>query len=225
MPGTARALRSGSPPQYTRPNHKNRKITREVLAVFNRQFLTLCGVVGLFAAAAAPAITTPAMAADDIEAKAQVCAACHGANGVPIDPKTMPIIWGQQANYLYKELHDYKSGDRKSPIMAPVVADISLADLRQLANYFAAKPWPAKQAAGAAGAPPNGIAQSQPCHQPNCEGGAPAPRLAGLSYEYLAGAMKSFADGTRTNNGDMPGFMKALSDSERDAMARYLAGL
>ena len=84
------------------------------------------------------------MAADDIEAKAQTCAACHGANGVPIDPKTMPIIWGQQANYLYKELHDYKSGDRKSPIMAPVVADISLADLRQLANYFAAKPWPAK---------------------------------------------------------------------------------
>ncbi len=165
------------------------------------------------------------MAADDIEAKAQVCAACHGANGVPTDPKTMPIIWGQQANYLYKELHDYKSGDRKSPIMAPVVADISLPDLRQLANYFAAKPWPPKQASGAAGAPPNGIAQCQPCHQPNFEGGAPAPRLAGLSYEYLAGAMKSFADGTRTNNGDMPGFMKALSDSDRDAMARYIAGL
>ncbi len=137
----------------------------------------------------------------------------------------MPIIWGQQANYLYKELHDYKSGDRKSPIMAPVVADISLADLRQLANYFAAKPWPAKQASGSAGSPPNGIAQCQPCHQQNFEGGAPAPRLAGLNYEYLAGTMKSFADGGRTNNGDMPGFMKALSDSDRDAMARYLAGL
>jgi len=113
--------------------------------VINRQLLTLCGVVGIFAAIAAPA-----KAADDIEAKAQTCAACHGANGVPADPKTMPIIWGQQANYLYKELHDYKSGDRKSPIMAPVVADISLPELRQLANYFAAKPWPAKQAAGAA---------------------------------------------------------------------------
>ena len=186
----------------------------------NRLILTLCGVIGIFAAVAAPA-----SAADDIEAKAQTCAACHGANGVPTDPKTMPIIWGQQANYLYKELHDYKSGDRTSPIMAPVVADISLPDLRQLANYFAAKPWPAKQATGAAGAPPNGIAQCQPCHQSNFEGGAPAPRLAGLSYEYLAGAMKSFADGGRTNNGDMPGFMKALSDDDRDAMARYLAGL
>ena len=191
----------------------------------NRQLLTLCGVVGIFAAVAAPAMTTPAMAADDIEAKAQTCAACHGANGVPIDPKTMPVIWGQQANYLYKQLHDYKSGDRKSPIMAPVVADISLADLRQLANYFAAKPWPPKEPSGAAGAPPNGIAQCQPCHQQNFEGGAPAPRLAGLSYEYLVATMRSFATDERTNNGDMPGFMKALSDSDRDAMAHYLAGL
>ena len=140
------ALRLRSRLPYTAANDKNRKITREVSAVFNRLILTLCGAVGIFAAVAAPAT-----AADDIEAKAQTCAACHGANGVPTDPKTMPIIWGQQANYLFKELHDYKSGDRESPIMAPVVADISLADLRQLANYFAAKPWPAKQAAGAAG--------------------------------------------------------------------------
>jgi cytochrome c553 len=191
-----------------------------VSAVINRLLLTLCCGVGIFAASAAPA-----SAADDIEAKAQACAACHGANGVPTDPKTMPIIWGQQANYLYKELHDYKSGDRKSPIMAPVVADISLPDLRQLANYFAAKPWPPKQGSGAAGTPPAGIAQCQPCHQPNFEGGAPAPRLAGLSYDYLAREMNNFADGTRTNNGDMPGFMKALSDSDRDAMAHYLAGL
>jgi len=44
--------------------------------VINRQLLTLCGVVGIFAA-----IAVPAMAADDIEAKAQTCAACHGADG------------------------------------------------------------------------------------------------------------------------------------------------
>src|SRR6202140_3898511 len=188
--------------------------------MINRHLHAMFGAIGVFCYLAAPA-----KAADDFEAKAQACAPCHGVNGVPTDPKTMPIIWGQQANYLYKELHDYKSGDRNSPIMAPVVADISLPDLRQLANYFAAKPWPPKQGSGAAGTPPAGIAQCQPCHQPNFEGGAPAPRLAGLSYEYLAGAMTSFADGTRTNNGDMPGFMKALSEADRDAMARYLAGL
>jgi len=37
--------------------------------------------------------------------------------------------------------------------------------------------------------------------------------------------MRDFATDKRTNNGDMPKFMHALTDSERDAMARYLSGL
>ena len=64
-----------------------------------------------------------------------------------------------------------------------------------------------------------------PCHQPKFEGGPPAPRLAGLSYEYLIGTMRAFANEARSNNEDMVKIMKMFSDSERDAMARYLAGL
>jgi cytochrome c553 len=193
--------------------------------MFNRRFASILGAATFGAAALFAVVAVPANAADDIESKVQVCAACHGTNGVPLDPKTMPIIWGQQANYLYKELHDYHSGARTSPIMSPVVKDLSLEDLRKIADYFAAKTWPANPAAAASAAPPEGIGQCQLCHQPNFEGGAPAPRLAGLSYEYLTGAMHSFADGERTNNLDMPGFMKALPDSQRDAMARYISGL
>jgi cytochrome c553 len=37
--------------------------------------------------------------------------------------------------------------------------------------------------------------------------------------------MNAFADGQRTNTLDMPGFMKALSESDRYAIAKYLAGL
>jgi cytochrome c553 len=109
--------------------------------------------------------------------------------------------------------------------MAPFMKDIAQEDLRKIAAYFAAKPWPTPNPAAASNAPPKGIAQCQPCHQPNFEGGPPAPRLSGLSYEYLAAAMRSFATDERTNNGDMPKFMQALSDSERDAMARYLSAL
>jgi cytochrome c553 len=166
-----------------------------------------------------------ASAADDIEAKAQTCAACHGANGVPIEPKTIPIIWGQQQSYLMKQLRDYRNGERANPIMTPLAKSLAEEDLRKLAAYFAAKDWPAQQAAASAGAPPDGLQQCQPCHQPNFEGGMPAPRLAGLSYEYLVAAMKNFATDERTNNGDMPRFMQALSDSQRDMMARYLAAL
>jgi cytochrome c553 len=167
----------------------------------------------------------PVFAADDIEAKAQMCAACHGQKGVPTDPKTMPIIWGQQESYLVKELHDYRSGDRDNPIMAPIAKALAQDDLRKIAAYFAAKSWPAQHAAAPSTSPPKGIAQCQPCHQPNFEGGPPAPRLAGLSYDYLAAAMRNFANGKRTNNGDMPKFMQALTNSERDAIAHYLSGL
>ena len=179
----------------------------------------------IFGAGISFALTAmPAYAADDIEAKVQLCAACHGEKGVPTDTKTIPIIWGQQQSYLVKQLHDFRSGDRDSPVMTPIAKSLAQEDLRKIAAYFAAKSWPA-QSTAAASAPPEGLAQCQPCHQPNFEGGPPAPRLAGLSYEYLVAAMRAFATAERTNNGDMPKFMQALTDSQRDAMARYLSAL
>src|SRR5579875_1556200 len=76
-----------------------------------------------------------------IEEKAKLCAACHGAAGVPIDPK-IPVIWGQQAGYLYLDLRDFKSGARKNPLMSPVAAGLSKAEMMALAEYFSKKPWP-----------------------------------------------------------------------------------
>ena len=188
--------------------------------MFTRLISVSFGVLAGFVAAVAPA-----QAADDIEAKAQTCAACHGQNGVPLDPKTMPIIWGQQPSYLMKQLRDYRNGERDNPIMSPIAKGLAEEDLRKLAAYFAAKSWPAQPKPAAAASPPNGIAQCQPCHQPDFAGGPPAPRLAGLSYEYLAATMRDFATEERGNNGDMPKFMQALTDRERDAMARYLSAL
>jgi cytochrome c553 len=211
--------------------------------MFNRRFAIVFAVSAVLAVSAivvssmsrlalvaAPARADDAPSADAIATKALACAICHGQNGMPI-AATFPIIWGQQSNYLYKELHDFHSGDRNNPVMAPLVQSTSLDDLRALSNYFAAKSWPAKPADGAASptVPPEAIAAKiemcKACHQANFEGGAPAPRLAGLSYQYLRSAMNAFANGQRTNNLDMPGFMKALTESERDAMAKYLAGL
>ena len=163
--------------------------------------------------------------ADEIETKAQTCVACHGAQGVPIDPKTIPVIWGQQESYLMKQLRDFRSGERKSEIMAPLARGLAEGDLRPLAAHFAAKPWPAKRAAAKPPAAPKGLAQCQACHQPSFEGGMPAPRLAGLSQEYLTASMRAFAKGERTNNLDMPGFMRALSEQQRAAIARYLSAL
>ncbi len=181
-----------------------------------------------FATAIFVAVAAPAQAADDVATKAQVCSACHGQNGTPVNAVT-PIISGQRGDYLYKELHDYHSGARDNPVMSPLIKDITLDDLRALADYFAAKSWPAQPAADPTAASPEAVAgkieMCKACHQKNFEGGAPGPRLAGLSYDYLLTAMNAFADGTRTNNLDMPGFMKVLNGSDRETIAKYLAGL
>src|SRR5947207_2868947 len=98
--------------------------------------------VGIGLAVAIPA----ARAADDIEAKVQACAACHGNNGVPTDPKTIPVIWGQEASYLMKQLRDFRNGERNSEVMSPLAKGLAEADLRPMAAYFAGKPWPARRA-------------------------------------------------------------------------------
>jgi cytochrome c553 len=191
--------------------------------MFKNLASTISGAVVIFAV-----VAVPANAADEIDpAKVQVCGACHGQNGEPANPAIMPIIWGQQPSYLFKQMHDFRSGDRESPIMSAIAKGVAQEDLRKVANYFAAKPWPAKKAAAAAPAAPpeEKIGVCKACHQPNFEGGAPAPRLAGLSYEYLLAAMNGFADGQRTNNLDMPTLMKALTPADRDQIAHYLSAL
>src|SRR5438477_2455420 len=159
----------------------------------------------------------PAHAADEVEAKAQLCAACHGDKGVPTDPKTFPVIWGQERSYLMKQLRDFRNGERKSAVMSPIAKDLAEGDLRKIAAYFAAKASPTKGAQAKPPAPPKSIAQCQACHQPGFEGGMPAPRLAGLSREYLVASMRAFAKEERTSNLDLPKFMQALPERERNA--------
>jgi cytochrome c553 len=188
--------------------------------MFKRALSTIVAAGAVFAFAG-----VPAGAQDNIEGKVGVCGACHGQNGVPLDPRTMPIIWGQQVYYLDKQLSDYRNGARENGIMTPIAKGLQQADLRAIARYFAAKPWPAHTSTANTAAEPEKIAMCKPCHQPNFEGGPPAPRLAGLSYEYLIAQMNAFADDKRTNNGDMPKIMQMFTPSEREAMAHYLAGL
>lgn len=158
-------------------------------------------------------------------AKLLVCAICHGEKGVPKNP-TIPVIWGQQENYVLKQLHDFENGDRAFEAMAWMASTLSQEERGSAAAYFAKKSWPARSAAAAASAaPPAMVAVCQTCHQQNFVGGVAAPRLAGQSYEYLVESMRRFADGERANNADMTNLMKAISPDEREAMARFISGL
>lgn len=69
------------------------------------------------------------------KAKSTTCASCHGADGVSSVP-SFPKLAGQNRDYLYHALKDYKSGKRKNPIMAGQVGTLTDADMLDLALYF-----------------------------------------------------------------------------------------
>ncbi|MGH1468140.1 MAG: c-type cytochrome [Bdellovibrionales bacterium] len=69
------------------------------------------------------------------KAKAVTCTACHGPKGISQNPM-WPNLAGQHAQYLVKQLKAFKSGARKDPSMAPMVAPLSPADMENIAAYF-----------------------------------------------------------------------------------------
>lgn len=102
-----------------------------------RPALRLTGAL-LLTAAASIAV------AGDIEAgreKSATCAACHGAAGESAGPQ-WPILAGQYASYLEHSLEAYRSGARQNAIMQGFAAQLSDADIEDLAAYFAAQDGP-----------------------------------------------------------------------------------
>ena len=197
--------------------------------------------------APAPAKEAPAPAAKIDLAKGQqiagqVCAACHGADGNSASPAN-PKLAGQHADYLYKQLQNFKvkagakEAERINPIMAGFAATLSDGDMRNVAAYFAAqklKPSAAKnkdivelgQKIYRGGVTSKSVAACAGCHSPN-GAGIPAqyPRLAGQYAEYTEAQLVSFRQGGRKNSAQMTAIASRLSDAEMKAVSDYIAGM
>ncbi|ATE60864.1 c-type cytochrome [Thauera sinica] len=172
-----------------------------------------------------------------------VCAACHNADGNSMLPAN-PKLAGQHADYIYKQLHDFKGWDgkkavRENAIMSAMVAGLDEADMKGLAQHFSAaalQPEPAKNLATIelgqkiwrGGIPAKGVPACAACHGP-AGAGLPAqyPRLSGQFAEYTEVQLKAFRDGVRANDPNRMMSMIALklTDPEIKAVADYAAGL
>jgi cytochrome c553 len=176
------------------------------------------------------AMSGTALAADPIEAKAKVCATCHGENGVP-QLKTTPVIWGQNTGYMFLQLRDFQSGARKNDLMSPIAAALAKEDLLPMAEYFSKQKWPNLQQPSA---PDDVAAKAQAaissvgcigCHLDHFQGDGTTARLAGQQHDYLQKTMMDFRTKARGNNPGMSDLMKATSPDAISALAQYLAGM
>lgn len=196
----------------------------------------LLGIFGVsLAHAAEPAQVSQAQVPQQVT---QVCAACHGVDGnsaVAMYPK----LAGQFKEYAARQLVEFKSGARKSPVMSPIAATLTEEDITSLSAYFSAQeptlgtaktngPGSRGEQIYRAGIPDLNVAACASCHGP-AGAGIPVqfPRLAGQHAEYTLSQLKLFRSGERANDpsGMMRNIASRMSDQDMAAVADYIQGL
>jgi cytochrome c553 len=196
----------------------------------------LCGRAAAAAllAAALPLLagTGEACAADAAAGmqKAQVCIACHGPEGSSNNP-AVPSLAGQPAQFIGTQLLMFREGKRKDAQMSPFAANLSNADLNNIAAYYAAQKLlpPAREVSAGNAEAGARLAQQYNCVQ--CHGAAlmgqqHIPRLAGQQREYLKAQLRGFKASTRFDmDGQMTSAVQGLSDADIEVLAAYLATL
>ncbi|WP_301100556.1 c-type cytochrome [Propionivibrio sp.] len=172
-----------------------------------------------------------------------VCVACHGADGNS-PTSANPILAAQGADYLFKQLTEFRAVDskpavRNNPIMASMTAALTVEDMKGLALYFSQqkrKPASATDeklvAAGKSiwrkGDFDKGIPACAGCHGPTGSGiPAQYPSLSGQYAEYTDLQLKNFRSEERSNDPErmMRSIGEKLSDKQIKALADYIAGL
>ncbi|HEX4024810.1 MAG TPA: cytochrome c [Steroidobacteraceae bacterium] len=68
----------------------------------------------------------------------QLCVSCHGKDGVGISG-AYPTLKDQHADYLEQALEEYKSGERKNPVMSTFVVGLTAQDISAIAEYYSAQ--------------------------------------------------------------------------------------
>lgn len=171
--------------------------------------------------------------------KAASCAGCHGPEGVSMNP-AWPSLAGQNANFTYKQLKDYKDRTRTDVMMMGMVMPLSDQDMADIAAYYGTLPGPAAKDGGAdlplAEAMHNGGAADRELPVPACKachgstGGGQivaVPALAGQNAGYIKATMQKYKNGTRANDvySVMRNIAKSLSDDEIAQLADFYASM
>ena len=170
--------------------------------------------------------------------KTATCTACHGQGGVSMTP-VWPNLAGQHAEYITKQLHDFKEQHRSDPQMAPMALGLTDQDIEDLAAYYASLDTPVGEAAAdkvqagekiyRAGNQRTGLAACMACHGPDGAGNPAAkyPSLSGQHADYTAKALKDFKAESRANdnNNIMRIIAGKMTNEEIEAVASYIQGL
>ena len=205
-----------------------RRCLRPFLAFFLGFPALLISAMWLADACIAPAHAADAAAGKE---KAEVCAGCHGENGIS-QTENIPSLAGQQDQFVQWQLVFFRGGARKNDQMQPIAQEISNEDIRTLGAYFASLPPPPKAPddnpdLSAKGAQAAAGRRCASCHGDSFAGTKAVARIAGQREEYLVKALNDYKSGARSGGAGaaMTDVAYPLSQEEITALAHYLAHL
>ncbi len=162
--------------------------------------------------------------------KAEVCAACHGAEGNSPSP-AIPSLAGQPKQFIVSALFMFREGRRKNDAMMPFAEKLKNADLNDLALFFSSQKMNAPKRATAAENFALGKTITEKnncvaCHTATLTGQQHIPRLAGQQIDYLREQLKLFRASTRADfDGTMTSAVQGLTPGDIEILADYLSGL
>ena len=172
--------------------------------------------------------------------KSATCAACHGVDGNSVTPD-WPMLAGQHASYIVRQLQAFKDGERTDVTMKPFADILSDQDMLDVAAYFAAQTPTPKGADPAlvslgqqiyrGGVPERAIAACIACHGPDGAGNplAAYPRVSGQHAAYVTKQLNAYRAGDRTSDVEFDQMMRnvaeTLLDDEIRALSSYVQGL
>jgi cytochrome c553 len=208
----------------------NLKIGISIMRPCFRGFALLISVLCFWGTHVAPSHAADAVAAG--KEKAELCAGCHGDNGIS-QTENIPSLAGQPDQFIQWQLVFFRGGARKNEQMQAIAEQISNEDVRSLGAYYASltpprdsKPDdnPDLSRKGAEAAVGRRCAS---CHTDSFAGTKAVARIAGQREEYLVRALHDYKSGTRTGGAGaaMTDVAYPLSDEEIAALAHYLAHL
>jgi len=163
------------------------------------------------------------------------CFLCHGAEGESASA-VFPRLAAQNADYIAKQLENFKNGQRKSTAMEPMVANLSPEDMVALGKFFASRPAHQRKARDQdlatvgnyiyhKGNKFSGVPACASCHGQEAAGSATLPRLAGQHSAYVEDQLQQFHKRARTNdNAVMHAVVEKMTPLEMAAVAEYLSG-
>jgi cytochrome c553 len=167
------------------------------------------------------------------------CRNCHGEKGIGDGSGAFPRLTGQLAFYLYKQLGDFASGGRHSPVMSPIAQALDDRERQDVAAYYAGAAGPFFPAPmldpvllqrggviSASGLAEKGVPACIACHGLAGAGMAPSfPYLAGQYAPYLQYQLDLFRMNLRTNSplGVMNRIASQMSEDDVKAVSQYLA--